>query len=96
MKDQDIRNEINNKLRSVGLSNKTNPTLPEMYPYWYIGVTANPTERKAGHGDVKNWRSWPADNEAIARSVEAYFQSQGMRGAKGGGTNTTYVYIFHY
>lgn len=98
MNEPDIIHEIDKKVSSVGIKGKTNPTLAERYPYWYIGVTDNPDERKSGHKsngkDVTHWRSWPASSEAIARSVERYFKDSGMDGGTGGGKNPTYVYIY--
>lgn len=98
MNERHIIDAINEKVRSVPITDKPNLSLTERYPYWYIGITNDPNERKAWHAsneaDVKHWRSWPADTKAIARYVEKYFLDRDMRGAAGGGTNPTYVYIY--
>lgn len=77
MNERHVIDTINEKVRSVPITDKPNLSLTERYPYWYIGVTNYPNERKAWHAskeaDVKHWRSWPADTKAIARYVEKYF-----------------------
>jgi hypothetical protein len=67
------------------------------YNLWTIGITDDPTRRKAEHeseGKVMGWRDWKADTETIARNVERYFLAKGMKGGTGGGEHPTYVYIF--
>ncbi len=65
---------------------------------WYIGVTNDCTRRKGEHEaegkSCKYWRDWEADTEKIARDVETYFISKGMKGGIGGGEHPTYVYVF--
>ena len=74
------------------------PPLAEKYPSWYIGITDDTDERKADHENkgknVKAWKHWRADSEAVARSVEKHFQKLGMTGKPSGGKNPTYVYIY--
>lgn len=98
MNEQDIIDEIKKKVSSVGIKGKSNPTLTERYPSWYIGITDNPEERKSSHKsngkDVRHWRSWPASSGANARNVEKRFLDLGMRGDTGGGRNPKYVYIY--
>lgn len=68
------------------------------YSIWTIGITADPKQRRDQHeSDGKNtahWMHWKADSETIARNVEKYFLSKGMKGDVGGGIYPTYVYIF--
>lgn len=61
---------------------------------WTIGVTDNPTRRKAEHGNPSNWHQWDADTETAARNVESYFKAKGMKGGPGGLGRADYVYIF--
>ena len=61
---------------------------------WTIGVTDNPSRRKAEHGNPSNWHQWKADTETAARNVESYFIAKGMKGEVGGGFTPTWVYIF--
>ena len=64
------------------------------YSSWTIGITADPNDRRAEHGNPEHWKQWKADSETIARKVEEYFLDKGMKGGAGGGENPTYVYIF--
>jgi len=70
------------------------------YSRWTIGITNDHERRKAEHktkgDDVKDWRSWEADSEDIARSVESYFiDTKKMKGKiSGGERNSVFVYIF--
>jgi predicted GIY-YIG superfamily endonuclease len=68
------------------------------YSSWYIGITANPKQRREQHEadgkDTKYWREWKADSETAARNIEAYFLEKGMKGGEGGGDKPTYVYIY--
>ena len=61
---------------------------------WTIGVTDDPTRRKAEHGNPSGWRQWDADTETAARNVESYFIAKGMKGGSGGSGRADYVYIF--
>ena len=79
-----IINEIDAHVKRVNVS----------YSAWTIGVTDNPTERKRQHGNPLSWHQWNADTETIARNVEAYFISRGMKGGTGGLGSADYVYIF--
>ena len=97
MNAKDIGVEIIKKVSDTPIRGKS-LSLAEKYHYWYIGITANPTARKAAHeqqgANVLHWRSWPASSETIARNVEEYFLKLGMKGGAGGGQNPTYVYIY--
>ncbi len=68
------------------------------YSSWTIGITDYPKRRRDEHEaegkNVKYWSDWNADNETIARNVEAYFIDKGMNGGTGGGEHPTYVYVF--
>ena len=68
------------------------------YKLWTIGITEDSQRRKgeleATGEDVKHWRDWKADSEDIARSVEASFLHQGMKGGTSDGDHPTHVYIF--
>lgn len=64
------------------------------YPAWTIGVTDNPKRRRTEHGDPTTWYQWDADTQAVARSIEAHFIAEGMKGGTGGGGGADYVYIF--
>jgi len=70
------------------------------YSQWTIGITNDHERRKGEHkskgDDVKDWRTWQADNEDIARSVESYFiDKKKMKGKiSGGESNSVFVYIF--
>jgi len=69
---------------------------------WQIGITQDPSERKAHwrdteHQDVRYWTEWPADSLADARDIEALFKSDGMKSGVGGDlspSKPTYVYVF--
>jgi hypothetical protein len=68
------------------------------YSKWTIGITEDCDKRKTEHEsdgeNCRDWTCWKADTEAIARSVEAYFINQGMKGGTGGVGHPTFVYIF--
>ncbi len=68
------------------------------YSLWYIGITDDCKRRRTEHEAEGQkcglWADWKADSEAIARTVEQYFTDKGMKGASGGGTHPTFVYIF--
>ena len=99
MNAKDIGVEIINKVAYTPIDDKS-LALAKKYRYWYIGVTADPVERKKSHKDnganVAHWEYWRASSETIARSVEKYFLKLGMKGGAGGGQNPTYVYIFNF
>ena len=98
MNAQAIADAINEKVSSIGITDRPNLPLSEKYEYWTIGVTNDLNRRKAEHindgENVKHWRGWPADTENIARTVEKYFLDRGMQGGSGGGTRPNRVYIF--
>lgn len=98
MKAERIIEEINKIVGKIGIKGKTNPTLTEKYPYWYIGVTDDAERRRQEHAnegqDMTHWHTWPADSVTVARRVERYFQDLGMDGDVGGGTNPNLVYIY--
>lgn len=64
------------------------------YGSWYIGVTADPEQRRISHGNPPSWRAWNAGLESEARYIEKFFLFHGMQGDTGGGYNPTYVYIY--
>lgn len=64
------------------------------YGNWYVGITADPEQRKADHGNPATWRAWDAESEGEARAVERYFLARGMDGGVGGGADPTYVYVY--
>ena len=66
------------------------------YGNWYIGITAEPEQRKIDHGYPPGWRSWDTGFEQTARYIEKFFLARGMRGGTGGGHNPTHVYIFKH
>ena len=97
MNAQYIADEINKKVKHIGIKDKPNLQLSEKYGYWTIGITNDLDRRKGEHANTKNvehWRGWPADTENIARVVEKYFLDRGMNGGGGGGTSPNSVYIF--
>ncbi len=64
------------------------------YAAWTIGITDDPSRRRAEHGNPASWRSWQAESELTARRVERECRDKGMRGSPGGGSASIYVYIF--
>lgn len=68
------------------------------YPQWTIGVTDNPSQRRADHDrdgkHTRRWRQWDANSEDEARLVERHFIGLGMQGGTGGPGRADYVYIF--
>ena len=98
MNTEKITEAINKKVASIPIDGKPNLSLSEKYRHWTIGITNDGERRKKEHEydskNVTHWRSWPADTEDIARTVENYFLKYGMKGGGGGGTNPIYVYIF--
>jgi hypothetical protein len=68
------------------------------FKLWTIGITEDPQrlkgELEAAGKDVKHWRYWKADSEAVARSVEAYFLDKGMKGGTSDGDHPAHVYVF--
>lgn len=85
-----IIKEISEHIRTSGRSH---------YFEFYIGVT-NDVERRLfdEHRVYRKGMCWiyvRADNAAIAREVERYYQDLGMRGSTGGGDDeSTYVYCY--
>ena len=64
------------------------------YEAWTIGITDDPSRHRAEHGNPASWRLWQADSELKARRVERGCRDKGMKGSPGGGSASTYVYIF--
>ncbi len=64
------------------------------YSSWQIGITDDLQRRKGEHDNPEHWRSWIADSEDDARSIEKYFLDKGMKGDIGGGISPNKVYIF--
>lgn len=69
-------------------------TIVTDYTIWTIGVTDDPSRRRAEHGNPTHWHQWDADTEQAARNVEAHFLAKGMKGGPGGLGRADYVYIF--
>ena len=63
-----------------------------------IGITDRPKTRKDKHAndgkDVQYWKDWSTISEKDALEIEEYFLAKGMKGDKGSGEYTGYVYIF--
>ena len=78
----------------AAIEKRVNSTEKKDYSIWTIGVTDDPTRRKAEHGSPKYWMQWNADSETAARNVEKYFLGKGMKGGTGGSGKADYVYIF--
>lgn len=65
------------------------------YSLWAIGLTDNPDQREVEIGNPMGWRQFDADNEQVARNIEAHFVGKGMEGdTVGRVTRAKYVYIF--
>ena len=65
------------------------------YSLWAIGLTDSPEVREMEVGNPMGWRQFDADNEQVARNVEAHFVGKGMEGdSVGRVTRAKYVYIF--
>ena len=64
------------------------------YEDWTIGVTDDPSRRRAEHGHPWFWRQWEADTETVARAIERLFLGRGMREAAGRSGGAGFVYIF--
>ena len=61
---------------------------------WTIGTTDNVDLRREAHCRPTIWHYWHADSEKIAKNVEAYFKSKGMKGCSGAsGENAHNVYV---
>ena len=61
---------------------------------WTVGVTDNVDLRREAHGRPTIWHYWHAESEQIAKNVETYFKSKGMKGYTGSsGENAHNVYI---
>lgn len=61
---------------------------------WTVGVTDNVDLRREAHGRPTIWHYWHAENEKVAKNVEAHFKSKGMKGYTGStGENAHNVYI---
>lgn len=73
------------------------------FSIWRIGLTHDPTERRAQHEaageDTRHWLQWVADSLNDAQGIETLFiNTYGMKGGTGGDLSprrrTVYVYIF--
>lgn len=65
------------------------------YSLWAIGLTNNPDQRETEIGNPMGWRQFDADNEQVARNVEAHFVGKGMQGDTGSRDySAKHVYIF--
>ena len=63
------------------------------YSLWAIGLTDDPDRRVVEIGSPMGWRQFDADNEQVARNVDAYFVDKGMEGDTGDGvTAAKHVY----
>lgn len=62
------------------------------YAGWRIGITDNPTKRKADLGNPLHWLQWEADSVEVARRVADHFVNKGMASATGPDPGR-YVYI---
>lgn len=61
---------------------------------WYVGITANPKQRKQQHGHPEKWKIWKATLVNTAREIEKHFLAKGMKGDVGGGKDAIFVYIY--
>lgn len=63
-----------------------------------IGTTDKPKTRKDKHENdgkqVKYWKDWSTNSKKDALEIEEYFLDKGMKGDRGSGDFTGYVYIF--
>ena len=92
-----IQDAINKKVDDTDIEGKPDLKRSEKYGDWTIGITNDVMRRKGEHANtenVKRWKSWFANTEETARTVEDYFHDCGMKGGDGGGTNPIFVYIF--
>lgn len=71
------------------------------YGRWRMGITNEPTQRRAKHDsegkDTSRWRHWSAGSKESTRLIEAHFLDKGMRGGTGGGREADppkFVYVF--
>ena len=54
MNAQYIEDEINKKVKHIGINDKPNMQLSEKYRYWIIGITNDLDRRKGEHTNTKN------------------------------------------
>ena len=54
---------------------------------WFVGVTANPSERRTAHGNPKKWYQWQTDSDEESREIKQEFVDLGMDGGPGGPKN---------
>jgi len=70
---------------------------PVDWKNWYVGVTAEPSQRVYGEHKASRYQSVvvAVESEQAARSVERYFiEERGTLGNLVGGTHPRYVYAF--
>ena len=65
---------------------------------WTIGTTNDCSTRKeeleTEHKDCRFWEDYEADNDAVARCVQEYFQRKGMRTDRIDEQESKYIYVF--
>jgi len=65
----------------------------DIYSEWEIGVTDDPTNRKAQLGNPLSWIHWKADSEQAARNIKLYFLQKGMKSVGRAPKSANYVYL---
>ena len=63
------------------------------YSEWGIGVTDDPTNRKAQLGNPLSWIQWNADSGDAARNIKRYFLQKGFKSVGRAPKSANYVYI---
>ena len=66
----------------------------EKNPFWYIGVTDRPEERKIEHGNPGIWNYWKPSDGSISREIEEHFFKFDVDGGPDGPGNATYLYLY--
>lgn len=84
MKTEALKTETAKRIiREINLWTKKNSALSVNYSNWYVGITADETNRKSSHksnnyGEIFFWQCFNARSVNIARAIETYFHKKGM------------------
>lgn len=63
------------------------------YSEWKIGITNDPSQKRAKMGNPLSLLLWQADSPRTAQNVELYFLRKGMQSGGKAPQSSDYVYI---
>ncbi|RMD94219.1 MAG: hypothetical protein D6813_02660 [Calditrichaeota bacterium] len=64
------------------------------YSKWTIGITEDPLDSKARHGNPLTWCHWKAESSETAHKIKKYFLQKGMQSGGKETNSAIFVYVF--